>query len=196
MGLSMMNMDDDNSGGEDFDLCSFIADHMSKEDLGPEASKQDWTNLQILGQELRRWEESIRQLYSTQERNKWSQVPPRTQDKKDSRPRPRGRKGKGKEISCFHASTRVRMFMTTKGASAYKRMDKLVKGDKLWTRRYRSNRREPSQGHVSIVECVMTFACPPEGQLMVEVQGNFLTPDHHVARGRGEWSTVGALAGL
>jgi len=41
----------------------------------------------------------------------------------------------------------------------------------------------------------MTFACPPEGQLMVEVEGNFLTPDHHVDKGRGEWSTAGALAG-
>jgi len=40
----------------------------------------------------------------------------------------------------------------------------------------------------------MTFACPPEGQLMVEVEGNFLTPDHYVARGRGELSTAGALA--
>jgi len=53
---------------------------------------------------------------------------------------------------------------------------------------------EPSQGHVSIVECVMTFACPSEGQPMVEVEGNFLTPDHCVARGNGEWSTAGALA--
>jgi len=42
----------------------------------------------------------------------------------------------------------------------------------------------------------MTFACPPEGQLMVEVDGNFLTPDHHVAKGRGKWSTAGALAKL
>ena len=82
-----------------------------------------------------------------------------------------------------------------KGSPEYKRMDKLVKGDKLWTRQYRSNRRGPSQGHVSIVECVMTFACPPEGQFMVEVKFNFLTPDHHVAKGRGEWSTAGALAG-
>jgi len=40
----------------------------------------------------------------------------------------------------------------------------------------------------------MTFACPPEGQLIFEVQGNFLTPDHHVAKGRGEWSMAGALA--
>jgi len=29
---------------------------------------------------------------------------------------------------------------------------------------------------------------------MVQVQGNFLTLDHHVAIGRGEWSTAGALA--
>jgi len=108
-----MNMDDENSGGQDFDMCSFIEDHMSKEDLGPEASKQDWTDLQILGQELRRWEESIRDmLYPPHERNRWSQVPPGTQDTKNSRPRPRGRKGKGKEILCFHASTRVRMFTT------------------------------------------------------------------------------------
>jgi len=28
---------------------------------------------------------------------------------------------------------------------------------------------------------------------MVEVEGNFLTPDHYVARGRGDWSTAGAL---
>jgi len=29
---------------------------------------------------------------------------------------------------------------------------------------------------------------------MVEVEGNFLTPNHYVARGNGEWSTAGALA--
>ena len=29
---------------------------------------------------------------------------------------------------------------------------------------------------------------------MVEVEGNFLTPDHYVVRGNGEWSTAGALA--
>ena len=29
---------------------------------------------------------------------------------------------------------------------------------------------------------------------MVDVEGNFLTPDHHVAKGRGKWSTAGALA--
>jgi len=39
----------------------------------------------------------------------------------------------------------------------------------------------------------MTFACPPEGQPMVEVEGNLLTPDHYVARGNGEWSTAGEL---
>jgi len=72
-------------------------------------------------------------------------------------------------------------------------MDKLVKGDKLWTRRCRRNQLGPSHGHVSIVECVMAFACPPEGQSMVQVEGNFLTPDHYVARGNGEWSTAGEL---
>jgi len=36
---------------------------------------------------------------------------------------------------------------------------------------------------------------PPRGTTCVEVQSNFLTPDHHVAKGRGEWSTAGALAG-
>ena len=30
---------------------------------------------------------------------------------------------------------------------------------------------------------------------MVEIEGNLLTPNHVVARGEGEWSTVGALAG-
>jgi len=86
------------------------------------------------------------------------------------------------------------MYTTTPGALQYKRMDKLVKGDKLWTRRYRRNRMEPSLGQISIVECVMTFACPPQGQPMVEIEGNLLTPDHFVARGNGEWTTAGALA--
>jgi len=108
--------------------------------------------------------------------------------------RTRGPAGKGtKEVSCFHASTRVRIFTTDKGVFEYKRMDKLVKADKLWTRRYRSKNSGPSQGHVSTVECVMTFACPPEGQPMVEVKGNFLTPDHYVARGNGTWTTAGEL---
>jgi len=136
MGLSMMNMDNDNSGGQDFGMRSFVEDHMSKEDLGPGTSTQDWTDLQNLGRELTQWEESINCMnYTLQERNRWSQVPPRAPDKKDPRTRPRGRKGKGKEISCFHASTRVSMFTITKGGPEYKRMDKLVKGDKLWTTR-------------------------------------------------------------
>jgi len=177
-GLSMMNMDEEHSGGGDFDMRSACEDHMSKEDLGPEASKQDWTDLQTLREDIRYWEELIsHQLCPIQELNRWSQVPRRS-----------------KEISCFHASTKVRMYTTTKGGPQYNRMDKLVRGDKLWTRRYRRNRREPSQGHVSIVECVMTFACPPDGQPMVEIEGNFLTPDHYIARGNGEWSTAGALA--
>ena len=166
----MMNMDIVHSGRKDFEMRSAIEDHMSEEDLGPEASKQDWTDLQTLREDLKWWEESICHMHHpTQERNRWSQVPPRR-----------------KEISCFHAGIKVRMYTTIPGAPQYKRMDKLVRGDKLWTRRYRQNRMEPSQGQISIVECVMTFACPPEGQPMVEVEGNFLTPDHYVARGNGE----------
>ena len=117
-GLSMMNMDTAHSGGEDFEMRSVCDDHMSKEDLGPEACKQDWTDLQTLREDLRYWEESISRMYSPiQERNRWSKVPPRS-----------------KETSCFHASTKVRMYTTIIGAPQYKRMDKLVRGDKLWTR--------------------------------------------------------------
>ena len=36
----MMNMDVEHSGGGDFDMRSTCEDHMIKEDLGPEASKQ------------------------------------------------------------------------------------------------------------------------------------------------------------
>jgi len=181
-GLSTMNMSLEYSGGQDFTMSSAIENHMTKEDLGPEASKQDWTDLKTLRKELRGWEELISHLgHPAKERDRWSQVTLKAQDKKSSRPGPRGRNGKGKDVSCFHASTRVRMFMTVTGAPEYKRMDKLVKGDKLWTRQYRRNQVGPSQGHVSIVECVMTFACPPEGQPMVEVEGNFLTPNHYVA---------------
>jgi len=103
----------------------------------------------------------------------------------------RGRNGKGnKEVSCFHASTRVRMFTKETGAPEYKKTDKLVKGDQLWTRRYRRNLLGPSQGHVSTVECVMTFACPPDGQPMVEVEGNLEFPDPGALRSQGKWSMV------
>ena len=157
---------------------SAIEDHMSEEDLGPEASKQDWSDLQALREDLRYWDELLNPtIYSTKEVNRWSQLPPRS-----------------KEISCFHASTKVRMYTTIKGGPQYKRMAKLVKGNKLWTRCYRRNRREPSQGQVSIVECVMTFSCPLEGQPMVEIDNNFLTPDHYISRGNGQWTTAGAFA--
>ena len=192
MGLSMMNMDYFFSAGRDFNMRSFVEDHMSREDLGADASTQDWADLQNLGRELMRWEDLIK---DSQAINRWSLVPPREPDKTDPPPRPRGRKDKGKEISCFLGSTRVRMATTTWRSPEYKRLKELVKGDKTWTRRRRTDCREPSQGQVSIVECVMTFACPPEAQL-IEVDGNFLTPDHHVAKGRGKWSTAGALAKL
>jgi len=71
MGLSMMNMDRDNSGGHHFDMRTFIEDHMSKEDLGKGISKQDWIDLQNLGRELTPWEESINCMnYTPQERNR------------------------------------------------------------------------------------------------------------------------------
>jgi len=179
------------AGGHEFTMSSFAEDHMSREDLGAGATTQEWSDLKKLGRELRR-----RDNLPIDSRGKWSQVPPREPEGKGPRPRSRGRKNRGKGISCFLGSTRVRMATTNWRSPQYKRMDKLVKGDKIWTRRRRRDCREPSQGQVSIVECVMTFACPPEGQLMVEVDGNFLTPDHHVAKGRGKWSTAGALAKL
>ena len=65
----MMNMDRDNSGGHDFDMRTFVEDHMSKEDLGKGSSKQDWIDLQNLGRKLTRWEESINCMnYTPQER--------------------------------------------------------------------------------------------------------------------------------
>jgi len=179
------------AGGHEFTMSSFVEDHMSKEDLGVGATTQEWSDLKKLGRELRRWDNlPIDPL------GKWSQVPPRVPEGKGPRPRSRGRKNRGKGIYCFLGSTRVRMATTNWRSTQYKRMDKLVKGDKIWTRLRRRDCRELSQGQVSIVECVMTFACPPEGQLMVEVDGNFLTPDHHVAKGRGKWSTAGALTEL
>jgi len=114
----MMNMDVEHSGGEDFDMDSAIDDHMNEEDLGPEASVQDRSDLQALREDLRHWISSINSWVTTIQRmNRWSQVPPRNNN-----------------ISCFHASTMVRMYTITPGAPQYKRMDKLVKNDKLWTR--------------------------------------------------------------
>jgi len=69
MGLSMINMDDYNSGGHDFNMCSFVEDNMSQEDLGADTSTQDWTDLQNLGRELIRWEDL---MGNSQARNRWS----------------------------------------------------------------------------------------------------------------------------
>ena len=151
---------------------------MNEEDLGAEASTQDRSGLQSLREDLRHWARSlIPHAITRQGGNRWSQVPP-----------------KGRGISCFHASTMVRMYTTTPGAPQYKRTDELRKKDALWTRQHRCNRLDPSLGQTSIVECVMTFACPPGGQAMVEIEGNLLTPNHVVARGSGKWSAAGALA--
>jgi len=129
-GLSLMNMDVEHSGGGNFDMHSAIEDHMSVEDLGPEASAQERSDLQALRKDLRRWTWSLKSLGITlRGMNRWSQVHKRS-----------------KHISCFHASTMVRIYTITPGAPQYKKVDKLVKGDKLWTRRYRRNRSEPSRG--------------------------------------------------
>jgi len=193
--LAIMHIGHHSLRGQGFTMSLAIETHMSKEDIGPEASKQDWSDIKTLREQLRWWEETIYTLgHPEKERKRWSQVPPMGHGRRKPLPRNWGRARKGKkEVSCFHASTRVRIFTTDKGVSEYKRMDKLVKGDKLWTRRYRRKNSGPSQGHVSTVECVMTFACPLEGQMMVEVEGNFLTPDHYVARGNGTWTTAGEL---
>ena len=47
-------MDDYFSGGRDFSMRSCVEDHMSKEDLGADASTQDWADFQNLGRELMR----------------------------------------------------------------------------------------------------------------------------------------------
>jgi len=57
-----MNMSLEYRGGQDFTMSSAIENHMTKEDLEPEASKQDWTDLKTLREELRGWEESIYHL--------------------------------------------------------------------------------------------------------------------------------------
>jgi len=176
------------------EMRSAIENHMSKEDLGPEVSERDWSDLETLQNQLEWWEETIYTLgHPGKERNRWSQIPPMRHDwGKSQKERTLGpaRQGK-KKVSCFHASTRVMIFKTDKGISEYKRMDKLVKGDKLWTRRFWRNNSGPGQGHVSIVECVMTCACQPDGQSMVEVKGIFLTLDHYVSRVTGPWTTAG-----
>jgi len=183
-------------GRQDFTMRSAIENRMTNEDFGKEATKQDWTDLDTLREQLKWWESTIYCLgHPAKERNRWTQVPPREQDRKKPQPRHRGRgrEGKTKAVSCFHPSTRVRTCMPDTRVSEYKRMDKLVKGVTLWTRRDRMDNPGPSQGHISTVKCVMTFACPPQGQVLVEAEGNFLTPDHYVARGNGTWTTAGEL---
>jgi len=135
------------AGGHEFTMSSFAEDHMSREDLGAGATTQEWSDLKKLGRELRR-----RDNLPIDSRGKWSQVPPREPEGKGPRPRSRGRKNRRKGISCFLGSTRVRMATTNWRSPQYKRMDKLVKGDKIWTRRRRRDCREPSQGQVGIVE--------------------------------------------
>jgi len=78
----MMNMDEPNSGGEDFNMESAIADHMTVEDLGPGASEQDRSDLQALRKDLRYWNRLLYTGATTNfEVNRWSQLPPRNKNK-------------------------------------------------------------------------------------------------------------------
>jgi len=169
---------------QDFTMSSAIENHTTHEDLGPEATKQDRIDLDTLRDQLKWW--CLRFLaWATpaKERNRWTQVPPQEQYRKKLQQRHRGRgarQGKTKAVSCFHPNTRVRMFRPDNSGPEYKRMAKLVKGDKPWNRRNSTNKSSPRRGLFSTVDCVMTFTCPPERQVLVDVEGNFLTPDHYV----------------
>ena len=86
--LSTIHMGSKRLCRQNFTMSSAIENHMIKEDLGPEASKQDWSDLETLREQLRWWEETIYTLgHPAKERNRWSQVPPRAQDRKSPRPR-------------------------------------------------------------------------------------------------------------
>jgi hypothetical protein len=60
--LPTMNMGSSRLGRQDFTMSSAIENYMTKEDLGPEASKQDGTDLETLREQLRWWEETIYSL--------------------------------------------------------------------------------------------------------------------------------------
>ena len=132
--------------GHHFAMSTFVEDHMSKEDLGVGATTQEWSDLKKLGRALRRWDNLPVCSLGT-----WSQGPPREPEEEGPRPRSRGRKKKGKGISCFLGSTRVRMATTNWKSPQYKRMDKLVQGDKLWTRRRRRDCRDQAKARSALL---------------------------------------------
>jgi len=161
-----------------FTITSAIEKHISKEDLGTNASEWDCVDLRTLRNQLQWWEDMIYVLgHQEKEMDRWSQVlhsgHSRGNTRSNGTPGPPTTPAKQMKtkVSCFHASTRLRIFTEDRGISEYKRMDKLVKGDKLCVRRFSSNSRGV-RTHVGIVECVMTFACQPTRQHMVEVEGN------------------------
>jgi len=128
--LSTINMGFSRPGRQDFNMSSAVENHMTNEDLGPEASQQDWTDLDTLREQLKWWESTTYCLgHPAKERNRWTQVPSQGQERKKPRSTHRGRGGEGKTkaIYCFHPSTRVRIFTPDQRVSEYKRMDKLVK---------------------------------------------------------------------
>jgi len=173
---------------------------MTNEDLGPEATEQDRTDLDTLRDHLKWWELTIFSLgHPAKERNMWTQVPPQEQDRNKSQRKHRGRgarQGRTKTVSCFHPNTRVRMLRSDNSGPEYKRLADLIKGDQLWTRRNSEERSSPKRDLFSTVECVMTFTCSPEEQVLVDIEGNLLTPDHYVFRGHGQWTTARELLSL
>ena len=128
--LSTINMGFRRPGRQDFTMRSAIENRMTNEDLGKEATKQDWTGLDTLREQLKWWESTTYCLgHPAKERNRWTLVPSQGQERKKPRSSHRGRGGEGKTkaIYCFHPSTRVQIFTPDKRVSEYKRMDKLVK---------------------------------------------------------------------
>jgi len=119
--LSVMNMG--SPSFQDFTMRSAIENHMTNEDLGPEATKQDRADFDTLRDQLKWWESTIFSLgHPAKETNRWTQVPLQEQDRKKSQQRHRGRgarQGKTKAVSCFHPNTRVRMFRPDNSGPEY-----------------------------------------------------------------------------
>jgi len=75
------------AGGHGFTMSSFVEDHMSREDLGVDATNQEWSALKKLGPALMRWDNRPIDPWGN-----WLPVPPRVPEVKEPRPRSRGRK--------------------------------------------------------------------------------------------------------
>ena len=86
--LATMHIGHHGLRGQVFTMSSAIENYMSKEDLGPEASKKDRSDLKTLREQLRWWEETIYTLgHPEKERNRWFQVPSMGHGRRKSLPR-------------------------------------------------------------------------------------------------------------